>query len=155
MPLPLVLRAALLGAACVTLLSAADIAATHPVFPLWPQGAPGSEARKGEPEKVVGNNVSNIHFPTLTVYLPAKDKATGTAAIVCPGGGHRFLVMQKEGYDVAQWLADHGIAAFVLKNRLARDDANPAGAPQPYTIERDALADAQRAIRLVRSRATE
>jgi len=127
----------------------------RPVIPLWPNGAPGSEARKNEPEKVVGNNVSNIHFPTLTVYLPAKDQATGVGIVVCPGGGHRNLVMQKEGYDIAQWLANHGVAAFVLKNRLANDDATPAGTPQPYTVERDALADAQRAIRLVRSHAAE
>jgi endo-1,4-beta-xylanase len=128
---------------------------SHLIVPLWPAGAPGSEARKDEPEKVVGNSVSNIHFPTLTVYLPARDKATDCAVIVCPGGGHRNLVMQKEGYDIAQWLAEHGLVAFVLKNRLARDDATAAGTPQPYTIERDALADAQRAIRLVRSRAAE
>lgn len=127
----------------------------RPVIPLWPNGAPGSEARKSEPEKVVGNNVSNIHFPTLTVYLPAKDQATGVGIVVCPGGGHRNLVMQKEGYDIAQWLANHGVAAFVLKNRLANDDATPAGTAQPYTVERDALADAQRAIRLVRSHAAE
>lgn len=127
----------------------------HSIVPLWPAGAPGSEARKDEPEKVVGNSVSNIHFPTLTVYLPAAGTATDCAVIVCPGGGHRNLVMQKEGYDIAQWLSDHGIAAFVLKNRLARDDATPAGAAQPYTIERDALADAQRALRLIRSRAAE
>ena len=130
-------------------------AGSHLVVPLWPGGAPGSEARKDEPEKVVGNSVSNIHFPTLTVYLPAKGKAVDCAVIVCPGGGHRNLVMQKEGYDIAQWLADHGLVAFVLKNRLARDDATPEGTPQPYTVERDALADAQRAIRLVRSRASE
>ena len=123
--------------------------------PLWPNGAPGSEARKNEPEKVVGNSVSNIHFPTLTVYLPAKDQATGVAVVVCPGGGHRNLVMQKEGYDIAGWLSAHGIAAFVIKNRLANDDATPAGTPQPYAVEREALADAQRGIRLVRSRATE
>lgn len=123
--------------------------------PLWPNGASGSEARKDEPEKVVGNSVSNIHFPTLTVYLPPKDKATGVGIIVCPGGGHRNLVMQKEGYDIAGWLSARGIAAFVIKNRLANDDATPAGTPQPYTVERDALADAQRAIRLVRSRASE
>jgi acetyl esterase/lipase len=140
----------------LTLVSATAFAAdSHPVVPLWPNGAPGSEARKNEPEKVVGNSVSNIHFPTLTVYLPATDKTTGLAIIVCPGGGHRNLVMLKEGYDIAQWLADHGIAGFVLKNRLANDDATPAGTPQPYTVERDALADAQRAIRLVRSRAAE
>ena len=128
---------------------------SHPVIPLWPGGAPGSEARKDEAEKVTGGSVSNVHFPTITVYLPAKDKATDCAVIVCPGGGHRTLVMQKEGYAIAEWLADHGLVAFVLKNRLAHDSATPAGTPQPYTIERDALADAQRAIRLIRSRAAE
>ncbi|HEX9786027.1 MAG TPA: hypothetical protein VGA56_25290 [Opitutaceae bacterium] len=86
---------------------AAEIAGTgsHAVDPLWPAGAPGSETRKDEPEKVVGNNVSNIHFPTLTVYHPAKDKASECAVIVCPGGGHRNLVMQKEGYDISEGLA--------------------------------------------------
>ncbi len=132
--------------------SAADL---HPVIPLWPAGAPGSEARKNEPEKVVGQNVSNVHFPTLIAYLPAPGRGTGCAVIVCPGGGHRNLVLQKEGTDIARWLADHGLAAFVLKYRLARDAATPSGTPQPYTVERDALADAQRAIRLVRHRAAE
>lgn len=127
----------------------------RPIIPLWPAGAPGSEARKDEPEKVVGSNVSNIHQPTLTVYLPAKAVATGCAIIVAPGGGHSQLAIEHEGYNVGQWLADHGIAAFVLKYRLAKDNANPAGKDQPYTIERDALGDGQRAIRYVRSRATE
>ena len=130
-------------------------AETNPVVPLWPAGAPGSEARKDEPEKVAGQNVSNIHFPTLTVFLPPPGQGTGCAAIVCPGGGHRFLVMDKEGYAIARWLAGHGVAALVLKYRLAKDDATPSGASQPYTVERDALADARRAIRLVRSRADE
>jgi acetyl esterase/lipase len=89
------------------------------------------------------------------VYLPSNDKATGAAVIVAPGGGHRNLAIQHEGYNVGEWLAAHGVAAFVLKYRLARDEANPAGTPQPYTIERDALADAQRAIRIVRARARE
>jgi acetyl esterase/lipase len=135
-----------------TLASAAD---PRPIIPLWPGGAPGSEPRKGEPEKVAGNNVSNIHHPSLTVYLPSKEKATGAAVIVAPGGGHQRHAIQHEGYNVAQWLADHGVAAFVLKYRLARDDANPANTPQPYTVERDALADAQRAFRLIRARAQE
>ena len=49
------------------------VAGEHPIVPLWPDGAPGSEARKGEPETVKGGSVSNIHHPTLTVYLPARD----------------------------------------------------------------------------------
>ncbi len=135
--------------------SAALAADQRPVVPLWPAGAPGSEARKAEPEKVAGSNVSNIHHPSLTLYLPPKDKATGAAVIVAPGGGHARHAIQHEGWNVGEWLAQHGIAAFVLKYRLAKDDANPAGTPQPYTVDRDALADAQRALRLVRSRATE
>jgi acetyl esterase/lipase len=133
----------------------AQPSAAHPAVPLWPAGAPGSEARKAEPEKMAGSSVSNIHFPTLTVYLPPKEQATGAAVIVAPGGGHANLAIQHEGWNVAQWLAEHGIAAFVLKYRLAKDNANPAGQPQPYTVDRDALADAQRAFRLVRSRAAE
>jgi endo-1,4-beta-xylanase len=142
--------------ALAVIIAASSVAAdNHPVVPLWPNGAPGSEARKSEPEKTAGSNVSNIHHPSLTVYLPSKDKATGAAVIVAPGGGHQRHAIQHEGYNVAQWLADHGVAAFILKYRLAKDDANPAGAPQPYTVDRDALADAQRAFRLVRSRAQE
>jgi endo-1,4-beta-xylanase len=63
--------------------------------------------------------------------------------------------MDREGYDLGQWLADHGIAAFVLKYRLARDQSNPTNTPQPYASAVYAFDDAQRAIRLVRSRAQE
>ena len=155
MPLPFVSRLALLGFACFGLLRAADLPGAHPIVPLWTAGAPGSVARMGEPEKMTGNNVTNIHHPSLTVYLPAPGKATGCAVVVAPGGGHARLAIQHEGYAVAQWLADHGVAAFVLKYRLAKDEATPAGGPQPYTVDRDELGDAQRALRLVRSRATE
>jgi endo-1,4-beta-xylanase len=134
---------------------AAAAPAERPVVPLWAEGAPGATTRRSEPEKIAGSNVSNIHQATLTVYLPTKDKATGCAVIVAPGGGHARLAIQHEGWNVAEWLADHGVAALVLKYRLARDDANPAGQPQPYTVDRDALADAQRAIQLVRARAAE
>jgi acetyl esterase/lipase len=147
------ISAALLAVVFATSMHAAE---SRPVVSLWPTGAPGSEARKDEPEKVAVNGaVSNVHNPTLTVYLPPKDKATGAAVIIAPGGAHRFHTIASEGYNVGQWLADHGIAGFVLKYRLARDDSNPPGTPQPYTIEGDALADAQRAIRLIRSRASE
>src|SRR5579859_1816822 len=90
---------------------------------LWPDGAPGSEG-KTDPEKVrvtpAGDHVvSSVHRPSITPFLPAADKATGAAVIVIPGGGHRELWMDHEGYNVARWLSEHGIAAFVLKYRLA------------------------------------
>lgn len=147
-PLPLLALALLTGAR----LFAAD---DHPLLPLWPNGAPGSEARKDEPEKRTGGNVNNIHNPSITVYLPAKDKATGVAIVVAPGGGHANLAIDHEGYNVAKWLADHGIAAFILRYRLAKDAAVPKGGPQPYTVDRDELGDAQRAIRMVRLHAAE
>jgi len=140
---------------CLLLALVAHAAVPPPVVPLWPEGAPGSEARRHEPEKIVGTNVSNIHHPSLTVYLPAPEVATGCAVIVAPGGGHSKVVIQHEGYNVAEWLAARGIAAFVLKYRLGNDDATPAGAPAPYAFDVHGLADAQRAIRLVRARTAE
>jgi acetyl esterase/lipase len=92
---------------------------------------------------------SSIHHPSLTVYLPAKDHATGAAVLVCPGGGHRELWLDHEGYNVAQWLADHGVAAFILKYRLAREEGST------YQVEKESLADAQRALRVIRQRASE
>ena len=136
----------------------------HPAaIPLWPNGAPGSEARKGEPEEVSWRQekdivfpvVSNIHNPSLIPFLPSKDKATGCAVIIAPGGGHMQHTIDREGYDLGKWFAEHGIAAFVLKYRLARDGSTPTGTTQPYKVDVDALADGQRAVRLVRSRATE
>lgn len=120
---------------------------------LWPQGAPGSEG-KTDPEKVKTSGsgerqVSSIHKPSITPFLPAKDKATGAAVLVIPGGGHSILCVDHEGSFVAQWLADHGIAAFVLKHRLAREKDST------YTIEGHAVPDAERAMRLIRSRAEE
>ena len=120
---------------------------------LRPGGAPGSEG-KTDAEKVVTSasgerQVSSVHKPSITPFLPDKGKATGAAVLVIPGGGHRMLCVDHEGAFVAEWLAAHGIAAFVLKHRLAREEGST------YTIERDALADTQRAMRLIRSRAAE
>lgn len=89
----------------VTLALTAATAFAQEVVPLWPPGAPGSETRKVEPEKVDGDRVSHIHHPSLAVYLPSKDRATGTAIIVIPGGGHRFLVMKHEGHHLGERLA--------------------------------------------------
>lgn len=132
----------------------------HPTaVPLWPNGAPGSEARKDEAEKLAWREepdltfpvLFNIHNPSIVPFLPAKDKATGAAVIIAPGGGHMFLTIDREGYDFAKWLADRGVAAFVLKYRLARDQAGGS----TYKTNLEPVADAQRAIRLIRSRAAE
>lgn len=93
--------------------------------------------------------MTNIHQPSITAYLPAKDKANGAAVIVAPGGGHKILCTTHEGSNVAKWLADHGIAAFVLKYRLASEPGST------YTVDEHAVGDMHRAIRLVRSRAKE
>ncbi len=93
--------------------------------------------------------MASIHNPSITPYLPSRDKANGTAILVIPGGGHRMLAITHEGYNVAEWLRDHGIAAFVLKHRLARE------AESTYKIDVESLADTQRAIRIIRSRAKE
>ncbi|MES2694713.1 MAG: alpha/beta hydrolase, partial [Verrucomicrobiota bacterium] len=143
-----------LALAVTRLLAAAPTTATPQIVPLWPAGAPGSEARKDEPEKIDGDKVTNIHHPSLTLYLPPKDKATGTAVIVVPGGGHRNLVMRHEGYNVGEWFVQRGIAAFVLKHRLGKDAAFPEG-QSPYQWDVHGLADGQRALRLVRHRAQE
>jgi endo-1,4-beta-xylanase len=119
---------------------------------LWPNGAPGSEGKTGN-EKIrlyEGEQIfSNIHRPSVTVYLSAKEKATGAAVVIAPGGGYRELWMTHEGYNVAKWLSDRGIAAFILKYRLPRDTNST------YKLETESLSDIQRAIRLVRSRAKE
>src|SRR5436190_2139043 len=96
--------------------------AQQPVIPIWPGVAPGSERwTQKEVEgagSAMGYVVRNVVRPTLTAYLPDRSKATGTAVIVCPGGGFRFLSWKSEGTEVAEWLRDHGVAAFVLKYRL-------------------------------------
>jgi acetyl esterase/lipase len=129
-------------------------ALAHPeTILLWPSGAPGSEGKSGTEALRLNEHgehiVSNIHRPSVTAYLPPHDKATGVAVIVVPGGGHTELWMDHEGYRVAGFLAEHGIAAFVLKYRLAREQGST------YTVEGHSLPDLQRAIRLVRSRAAQ
>jgi endo-1,4-beta-xylanase len=93
--------------------------------------------------------VSGIRDPSIIPYLPAPGHATGAAVVVAPGGGHKELWMDHEGYRVGKWLSEHGIAAFVLKYRLSKEDNSP------YSLEGDSLGDIQRAIRVVRSRSAE
>lgn len=97
---------------------------------LWPEGAPGAVGE--EPEDI----------PTLTIYLPEPSAANGAAVVVCPGGGYAHLAMDHEGRQIAEWLNERGVAAFVLKYRLGPR----YGHPSP-------LMDAQRAMRYVRAHA--
>jgi endo-1,4-beta-xylanase len=150
------IRSLLALASFIVVLAASGQAYSDEPFivPLWPNGAPGFESRKDIAENVkrkgaIEQSVSNVNYPSLTVYLPAKDKASGAGIVICPGGGHSVLAIEHEGHNVARWLADHGIAGFILKYRLAREKGSP------YKIEEHAFQDAQRALRLVRSKAKE
>jgi len=124
------------------------------VVPLWPNGAPGSEARASEAEITEGPGghrdwkwVRNVHNPSLTLFPAPAETATGLAVIVAPGGGHQILAIEHEGYHVCDFLNSVGISAFLLKYRLAREEGSP------YKLEEHTLADAQRAIRTVRHNA--
>jgi acetyl esterase/lipase len=99
---------------------------------LWPAGAPGALGTQPEDQ------------PSLTPYVLPKGSGSGTAIVICPGGGYQNLAMDKEGYAVAKWLNGLGVSAFVLKYRL--------GPRYHHPIE---LQDAQRAIRMVRARAAQ
>ena len=91
------------------------------VLPIWPGVAPGSEkSTQKEVEYLNGKQkmVRNVVLPTLTAYLPDHDRANGTAVIICPGGGFYFHSWDSEGLEVAKWLQERGVAAFVLKYRL-------------------------------------
>jgi acetyl esterase/lipase len=116
---------------------------------LWPDGAPGAEKRRNEPEKNDNSYLSNIHDPSLTVMRANTRHANGAAVIIVPGGGHRILVFQNEGMAAAKSLNRVGVTAFVLKYRLARDPGST------YSIENDAAADLRRAVRWVRAHAGE
>ncbi len=115
-------------------------------IPLWQNGAPGFEKRKNEPEQAKDWWVKHVNNPSLTVFLPSKEKATGAAVVICPGGGHKTLVYNAEGVDAAKYLNNLGITAFVLKYRLYKEDSSV------YTIE-NTKQDVFRAMRLVRSKA--
>jgi acetyl esterase/lipase len=132
----------------ITALASGATAQSAPEqLPLWPQGAPGFENRRQEPEEAKDWWVKNIHNPSITVFLPPKETATGAAVLICPGGGHRALVYNSEGRDPALYLNKLGIAAFVLKYRLFHEEHSP------YTLEKNGKEDAYRAMRIIRANA--
>jgi acetyl esterase/lipase len=134
------------------------------VVRLWPGKAPDETGTIGA-EKVLMSPkltrkqvevteptrmVTNVTQPTLTIYRPAKDKDTGTALLICPGGGYWNLYWQLEGEEVATWLNSLGVTGIIVKYRVPRRPGEPKGEPA-----RRPLQDAQRAVSLVRSKARE
>src|SRR5262249_37025173 len=118
-----------------------------------PAGEPGSvgeeKASKTKDGKAIAG-LTNVSKPTLSVYPAPKDKATGVAVVVCPGGGYNMLAWDHEGEQVARWLNSIGVTAAVLKYRVPRREGTPKGQPPVQ-----ALMDAQRGLSLVRSKRDE
>src|SRR5882762_9717862 len=134
------------------------------VVEIWPGSAPDESGDIG-PEKFLMSPalerkqvevteptrmISNVTKPTVTIYRPAKEKETGTAMLICPGGGYWNLYWQLEGEEVAAWLNSVGVTGIILKYRVPRRPDEPKGEPA-----RRPLQDAQRAVSLVRSKGKE
>ena len=123
------------------------------IIPLYKDSIPNSKPSPNEESSTYeGENkiliVHNVSRPSLTVFLPPKEKASGAAVIICPGGGYSILAASHEGYDVAKKLNEMGVAAFVLKYRIPDDKTM-------LNKEIGPLQDAQRAIQIVREEAVE
>ncbi len=147
--------------------------AQEQVIPLYQGKAPGSESWTWhEKEFTLGNQgavfVYNVSEPTLTVFRADSNSSTGTAVIICPGGGFQFLSMKSEGIEVAQWLNKKGITCFVLKYRLSHSlTDNPMQEfmdkhPNTDKFNKDiepivamAIADGKKAISYVRDHASD
>ena len=127
---------------------------------LWPGVAPGSESWKQKEITVentpVGTVIMNVVTPTITAYLPDPARATGTGVIIAPGGAFLALTMSLEGADVAKWLQQRGIAAFVLKYRTVEKKVQ--GIPPGLDLDtagRYGMADGIQALKVVRQHARE
>nr|MDQ3744522.1 alpha/beta hydrolase [Acidobacteriota bacterium] len=130
------------------------------VVNIWPGVAPGSESWT-QKERVVedtplGTVVFNVVTPTLTAYLPERSKATGTGVIIAPGGAFVALAVDLEGRNVARWLQERGIAAFVLKYRIVekRGEGIPSGMDMDEA-GKYGIADGIQALKVVRQHASE
>jgi acetyl esterase/lipase len=125
--------------------------AQNTVLKVWPDGIPGSIKNDSYLEKSTVTNdrvllIAKVTDPSITVFLPAVEKATGTAVLICPGGGYGFLAFDHEGIAIARWLNDNGIAGIILKYRLPSDLIMKDKTVGP-------LQDAQEAIRIIRRNA--
>jgi acetyl esterase/lipase len=121
------------------------------IIKLWPDKIPGAINNKNYIEQTTENEgletrFSKVTDPALYIYLPPAAKATGTAVLICPGGGYSVLAFDHEGHQVARWLNDNGIAGFILKYRLPSDQIMEDKSIGP-------LQDAQEAMRIIRRNA--
>jgi acetyl esterase/lipase len=124
----------------------------NPVDP----SAPAEKIEERGKGGVIDRSITNVVQPTITVYLPAKDKANGTGVVICPGGGYQHLAIDKEGHDIARWLNSIGIAAVVLKYRLPGSMRGSSQGDIHEVADRIhiALEDAEAAMRLMRENAS-
>lgn len=126
---------------------------------IWPGVAPGSETWTHKERSVdntpLGTVIFNVVTPTLTAYLPPQTKATGTGVIIAPGGAFVALAIDLEGHDVARWLQERGIAAFVLKYRIVEKRQDGIPAMDLDTAGGYGIADGIQAIKVVRQHAAE
>jgi 2-keto-4-pentenoate hydratase/acetyl esterase/lipase len=134
---------------CFSLLTLSSTQGIEPseTFPIWPGNPPGTNYARGDEKKVEGRprpfyQLTDISKPTVSVFLPPKEKRLGAALLVLPGGGLQRLAYEHEGLEVGEWAVAHGLAAFVVKYRV----------PAPAAT---GTQDAQRALSLVRARAKE
>ena len=137
--------------------------AGHTQIPIWPQKAPDARPGVGPEVTIVsGKNslvggrpvtaVGHVSQPTMTVYSPV-GRNNGAAVVVFPGGGYQILAIDLEGSEVCDWLTSEGVTCVLLKYRVPGESVLPKSGPYPESAE--ALQDAQRTIRLVRSHATQ
>jgi acetyl esterase/lipase len=127
----------------IVLMICINAVAQNFTLKVWPQGAPDSNEITVPEEKFDGVRVRNVSEAEMYVFLPEKGKNTGAAVLICPGGGYAMEAMDHEGYDMARWLTEKGIAGIVLKYRLPNGHHQiPSG-------------DARRALRIIRSKAGE
>ena len=119
------------------------------VMPLYPDAIPGAlDAPSEEYLDSARGLAFKVFTPTVSIFLPSKEKATGAAVVICPGGGYGTLLMEREGYSIARYFVERGVAGIVLKYRLPDDKIMKDKSTGP-------LQDAQQAISLVRSHAVE
>jgi acetyl esterase/lipase len=129
----------------------------HTVLDVWPGKVPGEEkplaaekVLEQKPGEKRVQRMTNVSTPTITLFRPAREKDTGAAVVIAPGGGYNILAWDLEGEEVAAWLNSIGVTGIVLKYRVPRRPGQPGDKPPPGPLQ-----DAQRALSLVRAKSRE